>query len=168
MAKYYDLSPDLVYTAAAYHDTGLAFGRDKHELYSGKIVEKDKQKLLKWFDLDEIELIKSAVEDHRCSNEHEPRSVLGKIIAEADRVIDTYRTLTRVLKFGKDNYKGLDKEEQIQRAADYITKKYGKGGRVKIYIPESPNKKKLQDLQRLISKKKELYKKLEEVYDKNK
>ena len=36
LSRYYDVDPDLVYTAAAYHDTGLAVDRATHHLESGK------------------------------------------------------------------------------------------------------------------------------------
>ena len=90
---------------------------------------------------------------------------MGKIISEADRVIDCQRTLERTLSFGISNYPESTKEEQIQRAMDYITKKYGPYGRIKIWIPESPNKRNLEELQKLIRNRKEFYNKLSEIYD---
>ena len=41
LARYYDVDTDLLYTAAAYHDTGLAVDRDTHHLESGKIIRAD-------------------------------------------------------------------------------------------------------------------------------
>ena len=36
-----DADPDLVYAVAAYHDTGLVAGRERHHLVSGQIVSAD-------------------------------------------------------------------------------------------------------------------------------
>lgn len=54
--------------------------------------------LKKWFSNDEIKVMADAVEDHRASLEYEPRSIYGKIISEADRVIDPERTIERTIK----------------------------------------------------------------------
>ena len=44
--------------------------------------------------------MKEAVEDHRASTDHEPRSIYGKIVAEADRIIDPDITLRRTVQYG--------------------------------------------------------------------
>ncbi|MBR4433060.1 MAG: HD domain-containing protein, partial [Bacteroidaceae bacterium] len=78
---------ELLYVAAAYHDTGLVEGRERHHLVSGTIVRSDKR-LREWFTEEEIELMAQAAEDHRASSDHEPRSIYGRILAEADRFIE--------------------------------------------------------------------------------
>ena len=45
-------------------------------------------------------IMREAVEDHRASSDHEPRSIYGKIVAEADRIIDTDITLRRTVQYG--------------------------------------------------------------------
>ena len=87
LARYYAVDPDLVYTAAAYHDTGLAVDRATHHLESGKIIRAD-ARLRDWFTEDEIEIVAEAAEDHRASAKTAPRSIYGRLIAEADRLID--------------------------------------------------------------------------------
>lgn len=59
---------------------GLCEGREFHHLISGKILWADK-KLRKWFPEEHILIMKEAVEDHRASNKHVPRSIYGKIVA---------------------------------------------------------------------------------------
>ena len=63
----------LVYTIAAYHDTGLCRDRATHHLVSGEIIAADSN-LLQWFDKEEMAIMREAVEDHRASSDHEPRS----------------------------------------------------------------------------------------------
>ena len=74
-----DLNVDMnmVYTIAAYHDTGLTVDRKTHHIVSGKIVREDMW-LRDWFNEEQIEAIAQACEDHRASSDHEPRSIYGK------------------------------------------------------------------------------------------
>ena len=43
------------------------------------------EKLDEFFSAEEKAIIKEAIEDHRASNEHIPRSVYGRIVLTADR-----------------------------------------------------------------------------------
>ena len=91
LAQYYEVEPAMVYTIAAYHDLGLCEGREFHHLISGNILAAD-EKLRKWFSEAQLQTMKEAVEDHRASNKQAPRSMYGKIVAEADRFIQLSRT----------------------------------------------------------------------------
>ena len=86
LATHYDVNTDMVYAIAAFHDTGLCEGRDTHHLVSGRIIREDTF-LKTHFSADEIETMAQAAEDHRASKGSEPRSIYGKIVAEADRLI---------------------------------------------------------------------------------
>ena len=78
LAKLYPQADErLVYTIAAYHDTGLCRDRATHHLVSGEIIAADSN-LLQWFDKEEMAIMREAVEDHRASSDHEPRSIYGK------------------------------------------------------------------------------------------
>ena len=85
---------DMVYTIAAYHDLGLSGPRAIHHLTSGKILMAD-ARLKHWFSSEQLKMMKEAVEDHRASASRAPRSIYGKIVAEADRDIDSCNTWTR-------------------------------------------------------------------------
>lgn len=98
LAKEYNVNESMAYTIAAYHDTGLCRDRATHHLISGEILKQDKM-LCQWFSEEEIETMKEAVEDHRASTDHKPRSIYGKIVAEADRVIDPVITLRRTVQY---------------------------------------------------------------------
>lgn len=84
--QYPEADERLAYVIAAYHDTGLCRDRATHHLVSGEILMVD-DTLRQWFSDTEILLMKEAVEDHRASTDHEPRSIYGKIVAEADRIM---------------------------------------------------------------------------------
>ena len=150
LASNYDLDPDLVYAAAVYHDTGLSEGRETHHLVSGRIIRED-DNLRRWFSPEQIETIAEAAEDHRASASREPRSIYGRILAEADRVIDPETIIRRTIQYGLSNYPELDKDGHWQRTLSHLQEKYGYGGYLKLYIPESPNARRLEELRALIA-----------------
>ena len=138
LAQFYDVNPDMVYAAAAFHDTGLEFGRENHELSSGRIIREDPC-LPRWFSPEQIETIAQAAEDHRASSKHDPRSIYGRIIAEADRLIDGTVIVRRTIQYGMAHYPQLDKEGHYTRFLEHMAEKYAEGGYLKLWIPESPN-----------------------------
>lgn len=149
LAEHYDVDRRIVYVTAAYHDLGLCEGRERHHIVSGEIVRADKQ-LRNWFTDDEIEMVACAVEDHRASSNNEPRSIYGRIVAEADRVIDPEITLRRTVQYGLANYPQLDIEGQYARFCAHLQEKYAEGGYLRLWIPESKNGARLAELRQLI------------------
>ena len=136
--------------AAACHDLGLTNGRERHHLDSGEIIRHDAA-LRQWFSEDEIETIAQAAEDHRASGTSDPRSIYGKIVAEADRVIDAETIIRRTIQFGFKHYPDLGREGHMQRAVDHLREKYGRGGYLKLWIPWSDNAARLSVLQDTIA-----------------
>ena len=149
LAEHYDVDRDMVYTSAAYHDTGLAVDRKTHHLESGRIMRADRN-LRQWFGEGQIETMARAVEDHRASSDHEPRSIYGKIVAEADRQIDPETIIRRTVQYGLSHYPELDREGHWQRMLDHLNEKYAEGGYLRLWIPESDNAAKLSELHGLI------------------
>lgn len=163
LAQYYDVNHLMVYVVAAYHDLGLCEGRELHQLVSGKILLAD-ETLKQWFTEEQRMTMKEAVEDHRASNKQAPRSIYGKIVAEADRMIDPGITLRRTVQYGLSNYPGLDKAEQYARFLEHLNNKYAEGGYLKLWIPQSANARRLEKLRQLIANKEELHKVFENIY----
>ena len=149
LAEHYGLDRNMVYTVAAYHDTGLAVDRKTHHLESGRILRSD-ELLKRWFSPEQIEIMAQAVEDHRASNNSEPRSIYGKIVAEADRQIDSLTIIRRTISYGLSHYPELDREGHWLRTLEHIREKYADGGYLKLWIPESDNARKLEELRELI------------------
>ncbi len=149
LAEHYDVDVNMVYAIAAYHDTGLREGRDTHHLVSGRIIRED-MKLREWFDEDQIETMAQAAEDHRASSGHEPRSIYGKIVAEADRLISPEKVIRRTIQFGLDHHPELDKEGQYQRFREHLLEKYSDTGYLRLWIPESDNAARLEELRKII------------------
>ena len=149
LAEHYDVDRDMVYVIAAYHDTGLAVDRKTHHLESGRIIRSDRS-LRKWFNEGQIETMAQAVEDHRASSDHEPRSIYGKIVAEADRQIDPETIIRRTVQYGLSHYPGLDREGHWNRMLEHLNEKYAEGGYLRLWIPESDNAAKLRERHGLI------------------
>ena len=164
IAKHYDVDENMVYAIAAYHDTGMIKDRKTHHIVSGQIVRDDAW-LGEWFDASQIEIIAQAVEDHRASSGNEPRSIYGKIVAEADRFIDPLTIIMRTVQYGLDNYPQLDKEGHWQRTLQHMHEKYAEGGYLKLWFPESPNAQRLAQLREIIKEESELRGRFEAIYD---
>ena len=150
LAKQYDVNESMAYTIAAYHDTGLCHDRATHHLISGEILKQDVT-LRQWFNEIEIETMKEAVEDHRASTDHEPRSIYGKIVAEADRVIDPTITLRRTVQYGLKQNPAADEVWHYQRFHKHLMEKYAPGGYLKLWLPDSKNAERLKELQSIIA-----------------
>lgn len=175
LASHYDVDVNMVYTIAAYHDTGLCEGREQHHLASGRILREDaflrnislpdsnpetilptgnpddRAPLKKYlFTSEAIETMARAVEDHRASNNSEPRSIYGKIVAEADRIIDGPTIVRRTIQYGLSHYPGLSKEGHYQRFLEHMAEKYATGGYLRLWIPQSPNATRLAAFRQLL------------------
>ena len=150
LAAFYPVDRNMLYAAAAFHDTGLCEDRATHHLVSGRIIRTDPA-LPRWFSPGQIETIAQAAEDHRASLDHDPRSLYGRIIAEADRQIEPETIVRRTVQYGLAHYPGLDREGHWQRTLEHLHEKYAEGGYLKLWIPESPNAAKLAALRALIA-----------------
>ena len=124
---------ELAFIVGAYHDVGLICGREKHAKSSADFVRNDK-KLKIFFDEENIELIAQAVEDHSSHLTYEPRSIYGKLVADADRNNSLYLVFARPIKYGLKNEKHLSRKEHIIRVYDFVTKKFGRNGYVKYWL----------------------------------
>ncbi len=163
LAKHYEVNINMVYAIAAYHDTGLCEGREAHHAISGRIIRED-QKLREWFDENQIETMAQAAEDHRASIGNEPRSIYGKIVAEADRLILPEKVIRRTIQFGLDHHPELDKEGQYQRFKAHLMEKYSDTGYLRLWLPESENAARLEELRTIIRDKKKLREAFEKLF----
>ena len=140
---------DMVYCTAAYHDLGLSGPRAVHHITGGKILIQD-ARLKKWFSTDQLVMMKEAVEDHRASASRNPRSIYGKIIAEADRDLEPETVIRRTIQYGLSNYPELDTEGHWQRFMKHMDEKYSINGYIHLWIQGSENERCLNELRQLI------------------
>lgn len=151
LAQYYpEVDQCLLLTAAAYHDLGLINGREHHHTDSARIVRED-ERLRQWFDEAEINTIADAAEDHRASSDHEPRTIYGRIVAEADRIIDGKTIVRRALQYGLKHEPGMDREGQYRRLMEHMREKYDYGGYLKLWIPHGENARRLEEFRQVLA-----------------
>ena len=165
LAQYYpEVDRCMLLVAAAYHDLGLAFGRELHHIHSARIVRED-ERLRQWFNEDEINTIADAAEDHRASSDHEPRTIYGRIVAEADRIIDGETIVRRALQYGLKHEPGLDREGQYRRLMEHMREKYDYGGYLQLWIPESDNAKQLEAFRQTLANEEAFRRLFDTIYD---
>ena len=164
LAAHYPVDVNLVYAAAACHDLGLAVDRKTHHLESGRII-RAMAELRRWFSEAEIETVAQAAEDHRASSDHAPRSIYGRIVAEADRLIDPEQIIRRTIQYGLSHYPELPREGHWERTLEHMHEKYGDQGYLKLWIPESPNAARLEELRVIIRDPAALRAHFERIFD---
>lgn len=165
LAQYYpEVDRCMLLVAAAYHDLGLDFGREKHHIHSATIIREDRR-LDQWFAPQEIETIADAAEDHRASSDHEPRTIYGRIVAEADRIIDSETIVRRALQYGMRHEPGLDREGQYRRLMEHMQEKYAAGGYLKLWIPHGENACRLEEFRKILDNEQAFRQLFDTIYD---
>lgn len=155
---------EMAYVIAAYHDTGLAVGRDVHHIESKRILLEDSE-LRCWFAAEDIATMGDAVEDHRASSKQPPRTIYGRIVAEADRLIVPHSIIRRTIQFTLTHHPNLDREEGYERLLEHMREKYDYGGYLKLWIEESDNAQRLEELRKIIADKPTLRRLYDEIYN---
>ena len=163
MGKAFEIDEEMLFAAAACHDLGLAVDRKTHHFESGKIIRSDKR-LREWFTPQQIETIAQAAEDHRASSTTPPRSIYGRLVAEADRMIEPVTIIRRTVQYGFAHYPELDKEGHWHRTLEHLQEKYAEGGYLHLLIPGSPNEAPLAQLRAIIHDTEQLRRIFEDIY----
>lgn len=133
LAKYYNLDENMAYVIASYHDIGLNINRENHEYESGKILDNDSE-LKKYFNSQQIKIMKEAVEDHRGSRKEAPRNIYGKILSDSDRDFDIEVLAKRQLATSLKNYPELATfDEHFERCYQYMMKRVNNAGKFNLW-----------------------------------
>lgn len=164
LARELGANVEMAYVIAAYHDTGLAVGRDVHHTESKRILLEDSA-LKQWFTAEEIAIMGDAVEDHRASSKQPPRTLYGRIVAEADRLIEPRTILRRTVQFTLTHHPELDCEEGYERMLEHMLEKYDYGGYLKLWIEQSENAARLEQLRAIIANRELLRRLYDEIYE---
>ena len=164
LGRHYDVDMNMVYAIAAYHDTGLGQGRELHHVYSRDVVMSDAT-LRRWFSDEQIAIMGDAVMDHRASSKSEPRTIYGRIVAEADRLIDSEIIIRRTIQFTLTHHPSLSRDEGWERMLTHLNEKYNYGGYLQLWITESDNAQRLEELRRLIADRPKLRATYDRLYD---
>ena len=147
-----DVNMDMVYVIAAYHDIGHHIDSKTHEIISADIMSKDNN-LNKFFNGEELKIIKEAIEDHRASAKDDPRSIYGRIVSSADRNNKVEDCLRRTYTYGKKLNPDATDEELFLRAYDVLQNKFGEDGYAKFYFKDSRYEEFLKEIRELLKDK---------------
>lgn len=155
---------NMAYTIAAYHDLGMSGPRAVHHITGGRILAQD-ARLKRWFSSEQIKVMKEAVEDHRASASRAPRSVYGRIVAEADRDMTPDVVMRRVVQYGISHYPQLDREHHWQRFVQHLDEKYSAHGYIRLWIHGSQNERNLNTLRTMMTDAQGLRLEFDKLYD---
>ncbi len=149
-----NINYDMVYTIAAYHDIAHHINRKEHEKISSEILFND-DNLKKFFNEEEICLMRDAVYDHRASMDGEPRSIYGKIVSSADRNTSIDDILRRTYSYRISNFPNSSLNEIISESLEHIKNKFGDMGYAsdKMYFDDEEYETFLNDIKELICNK---------------
>lgn len=156
-----EVDNNLVYVIAAYHDIGHYIDPKKHEIVSAEIMSKD-EKLKQFFNEEDLTIIKHAIEDHRASSDHEPRSIYGKIVSSADRNNTVEQCLERSYYYGKRLDPNATDKELYERAFKHLNLKFGVGGYAKFFLKDKEYENFLENIRGILKDKEEFCKMQEE------
>lgn len=109
--------------------------------------------LKKFFSDEELILIKEAIEDHRASADHEPRSIYGKIVSTADRNTTVESCLKSTYTYEKKLYPEESDAQLFDRAFYYLNIKFGENGYAKFFFKDEEYEQFLKDIRKLLSDK---------------
>ena len=157
-----DVDSNMVYAIAAYHDIGHHIDPKKHEQVSADIMSKD-ENLRQFFSDEELVIIKEAIEDHRASSDHDPRTIYGKIVSSADRNNTVEQCLKRSYYYGKRLNPDATDRELYERAFEHLNLKFGVNGYAKFYLKDKEYENFLEDIRKLLIDK-EKFCKIQEEY----
>lgn len=143
------LDDNMVYTIAACHDWGKYEDHETHHLIAARNFMND-DGMKKFFNDDERQTIKEAIEDHRSSKEDSPRSVYGKLISSADR--NTRIDIVFVRSFGVAHERTPDMniEEYLNYTIDRLSKRYSEEDPENMFYEDEAYREFLKEMRELL------------------
>lgn len=157
----------MLYVVAAYHDIGYHIDYKNHEIISAQIMYKDKN-LKRFFDENQLIIMKEAIEDHRASLDREPRSIYGKLISSADRNIDVDESLKRIYFYSIEHFSNLSEEETIEECFNHTLKKFSEDGYANFFLEDKDYENYLEELRELLNNKEKFILRLKTIINKTK
>lgn len=145
---------NMLYVIAAYHDIGYHMDSKNHEIVSARIMYEDKN-LRKFFDEEQLEIMKEAIEDHRASLGKEPRNIYGKLVSSADRNVSVDESLRRIYYYSVEHCNKSNEEETIEECYQHTLKKYGENGYTNFFLEDKKYDDYLKKLRYLLNNKSE-------------
>ena len=166
LAKTYDLNRNMIYAIAGFHDLGIKYGRDIHHITGANMLKEDPF-INEFFAEDEIEIMADAIYDHRASHGKIPRTIYGKVIAEADRQMDAKDIMRRTALYETSKHPNLSIDEQVEHCYNHMIEKYSETGYLKLTLDIGKNVEELHKLRSYIKNEVEMKKTFKKIIKKN-
>ncbi len=166
LCKNKNIDINMLYTIAAYHDIGYYIDYKNHEIISAKIMYKD-ENLKKFFNNEQLRIMKEAIEDHRASLNRRPRSIYGELISSADRNIDVNESLRRIYFYSIEHFSELSEEETIEECYNHTLQKFSEDGYANFFLEDKDYDNYLEELRNLLNNKEEFIKKFKTIIFEN-
>ena len=143
---------NMVYVVAAYHDIGHYVDPGRHELISAEMMYKD-ERLKDFFTDEERQTIKEAIEDHRASSKHEPRSIYGKIVSTADRNNTVEACWRRSYSYNRKLHPEYSEQQVFEDCYLHLKEKFGENGYARFFFKDEEYEKFLVEIRKLLADK---------------
>lgn len=164
LAKQYEISYDMLYTAVCFHDIACHINREEHEKLSAERLEAD-EILKNFFDKNQLQIMKEAIEDHRASANNIPRNIYGKILSSADRKISVEDYIKSSVGYCIKHEPDLNEDELIEKSYKFAIKKFGKSGYAvdKMFVKDEKYEDFLSEIQYLIEHKEKFIERAKQI-----
>ncbi len=149
-----NLDKNMIYAIASCHDLGKYIDHENHEKIAADIFIKD-ENMKRFFDDQQREVIKSAIEDHRSSFKDTPRSIYGKLISSADRNSSIEIVFVRSFFVGKFRTPEIDIEEFLDFTFKRLSKRYGEENPENMFLEDDIYRNFLREMRELLKNEKE-------------
>ena len=143
------LDENMMYVIAACHDWGKYEDLETHNLIAARNFMND-EGMKKFFNNDEMQIIKEAIEDHRSSKEDEPRSVYGKLISSADRNTRIEIVFIRSFFVAHERMPETNIEEYLDYTIKRLSKKYDEENPENMFFEDKTYRVFIEDMRNLL------------------
>ena len=148
------LNDNIIYVIAACHDCGKYEDHTKHHLIAARNFMNDKG-MKRFFNDNERQTIKEAIEDHRSSKDDEPRSIYGKLISSADRNTRVEIVFIRSFFVAHERMPETNIEEYLDYTIQRLSKKYDEENPENMFYEDQTYKVFIQDMRELLKNEEE-------------
>ena len=145
------LDDNMIYAIASCHDWGKYEDHSMHHLIAARNFMND-EGMNKFFTIEEKQIIKEAIEDHRSSKEDEPRSLYGKLISSADRNTRIEIVFIRSFFVAHERMPETNIEEYLDYTIKRLSKKYDEENPENMFFEDETYKIFIQDMRNLLKR----------------
>lgn len=143
------LDDNMIFAIASCHDWGKYEDHETHHLIAARNFIND-EGMKQFFNNEQRQIIKEAIEDHRSSKEDEPRSVYGKLISSADRNTRIEIVFIRSFFVGRERMPETSIEDYLDYTIKRLSKKYDEENPENMFFEDQTYKVFIHDMRELL------------------